>query len=262
METWFYFFLSDKSSLAGGLEELLSYGVSDLSVLEDVEEQKTFFCGKIEESSVPSVWSHIKSVKRLEEEIDWKQQWELFCPYFSDGIGKIPLADFSQKSKKHLLLHPGAGFGDLSHPTTCLMMELMDQYVEDRVLVDLGCGSGVLGLFALLLGAKKVYGIDIDPKALEHTEENAKLNHLEDRVTVGCSLPEEASPDVLLLNMIFEEQKMALTSFPTKKCDVWITSGMLKEQEKEYLHFMERFSLKLQRKIEKDGWLAFVFSRL
>lgn len=261
METWFYFFLQKESSVAEGLEELLSYGAMDLSVLEDMEEDKIYLCGKINKGSMPLQWMHIEYCTPLEENINWVEQWEMFCPYFSEGICKIPLANFSAKSEKQLLLLPGAGFGDLSHPTTCLMMELMDSYVEDKILVDLGCGSGVLGLFALLLGAEKVYGLDIDRNALEHTKENAKLNDLQDKVLVSSFLPKDVNPEVTLLNMTWDEQKQALSSFPVNKCDVWITSGILQEQEKEYLLFMEKFFLKVQKVKEKEGWLGFVFTR-
>ncbi len=259
MDKWFYFFLREESSIAEGLEELLSYGAQEISELEDLEEQKTFFCGKIKKESFPLQWEHIESCKLLDEDIDWQQQWELFCPYFVDGMCKIPLSDFSAKNLKHLLLSPGAGFGDLSHKTTCLMMELMSLYVEDKIVADLGCGSGVLGLFALQLGAKKVYGIDIDPKALEHTKENARLNDLEDKIFVGLNLPEKVFPDILLLNMTWDEQKQALSSFPVDKCGLWIVSGILEEQEKGYLLFMKQFSLKLEKIMRREGWLGFIF---
>lgn len=261
MDMWFYFFLRQQSSIAEGLEELLLVGVEEVSVLEDLEEGKTFFCGKIKKESLPESWGHIDRCTAIEENIDWVQQWELFCPYFRDGMCRIPLSEFSSKNEKDLLLSPGAGFGDLSHPTTRLMMELMDSYVEGKVVVDLGCGSGVLGLFALQLGAKKVYGLDIDPNALEHTKENAKLNHLEDKIFVDFSLSKEALPDILLLNMTWEEQKQALSFFPENKCSIWITSGILEEQQQEYLLFMKQFTSRLQKVIKKEGWLGFVFEK-
>lgn len=259
MDEWFNFFLKEESSIADGLAELLSCGVAEVSVLEDLEEEKTFFCGKVEKGLFPSQWEHIDSWTQLEEDIDWLEQWELFCPYFINGMCKIPLSDFSAKSSKFLLLSPGAGFGDLSHPTTCLMMALMSSYVEDKTVVDLGCGSGVLGLFALQLGAKKIYGLDIDKKALEHTKENARLNHLEDRVFVDFELPEEAAFEAVLLNMTLDEQKQALSFFPVDKCNLWITSGILEEQEAEYLLFMKQFSLKAEKIVKKEGWLGFIF---
>ncbi len=258
---WFNFFLRKESSIADGLEELLSCGVQEVSVLEDMEEEKTFFCGKMKKESLPLHWKHIDDCIPIEEDIDWSQQWELFCPYFVEGMCKIPLSDFSAKNRKYLLLSPGAGFGDLSHPTTYLMMKLMTPYVEGKTLVDLGCGSGVLGLFGLQLGAKKVYGLDIDPKALEHTKENARLNSLDDQTVVDFDLPEEAAPDVMLLNMTLEEQRLALSSFPPNKCALWVSSGILKEQEKEYLLFMKQFALKVQKIEEKEGWLGFIFTR-
>lgn len=264
MQNWFYFFLKDTSSIAEGIEELVSHKIEELSVLEDIEEGKMFFCGRGEGKYFPASWKHMDSLQPIPSEIDWNQQWELFCPYFKEGICKIPLSDFYPASNKTLVLLPGAGFGDLSHPTTFLMMQLMGMYVEDQVLVDLGCGSGVLGLFGLLLGAKKVYSLDIEQDALLHTKENAKANALEDFVVAQTILSEplDPRPNVMLLNMTFEEQKIAISSFVAKECDLWITSGILDSQEKEYINFMKQFSLRIEKILEKDGWIACIFSRV
>ncbi len=261
MERWFYFVLKRESTVAEGLEELLPLGVSDVSILEEAEEEKTFFCARAEINRLPFEFVHIRNIIPIDEEIDWNSQWRQFCPYFSDGLCKIPLADFFRDRSEYIILTPGPGFGDLSHPTTRLTLELTDLCVKDKIVADIGCGSGVLGFFALALGARKVYALDIDPKALEHTKENALLNGFEDKLTVDFLLAEGVLPDIALLNMTFEEQKQALASFPVKSCSEWITSGILKEQEAEYLLFMKGFGLTVKKRLEKDGWLAFIFLR-
>lgn len=79
-----------------------------------------------------------------------------------------------------LLLDPGLAFGTGTHPTTSLCLQWLDsQILSGLTLVDYGCGSGILGIAALLLGASKVYGIDNDPQALTATADNCSKNHLD-----------------------------------------------------------------------------------
>ena len=193
--------------------------------------------------------------------IDWKKQWELFCPYFKNGICTVPLKDFCTGSSEEILLSPGGGFGDLSHPTTHLMMELIGSFCKGKEVIDLGCGSGILSLAALKLGAKKAYSLDIEDDALFHTRENATLNHLQKKIITGKTLKKGPSPDVLFLNMTFYEQKEALSSLPFYP-SLWITSGILEEQKELYLKYIDSLGLKLISSHEKNGWLAFVFQKL
>src|SRR5690554_2548866 len=79
----------------------------------------------------------------------------------------------------NVLLDPGLAFGTGTHPTTFLCLHWLDKQAPDgKQLVDYGCGSGILGIAALLLGARQVTGVDIDPQALLATRENARRNGL------------------------------------------------------------------------------------
>jgi ribosomal protein L11 methyltransferase len=139
-------------------------------------------------------------------------------------------------------------------------MEQMAAAVEGKIVADIGCGSGVLGIFALLLGAHRVFAIDIDPAALEHARENANINHVEDRLMISTCLT-NSDIDVLLLNMTFEEQKKAIAAFPLQlKAKMWITSGILQEQLAVYLSFMEEKGLVIRKVIEKEPWVCCIFS--
>ncbi|MBI3211821.1 MAG: 50S ribosomal protein L11 methyltransferase, partial [Simkania negevensis] len=142
--------------------------------------------------------------------IDWHKQWELHTPNFSDGLAHIPLQSKQGKIKKFSLL-PGAGFGDLSHPTTKLMLEMMPQKIEGE-MIDIGCGSAILSIAGALRGAKKVIGLEVDPSAILHAKENVKWNQLENSITIQTTLTsahELQKPLLLLMNMISSEQKIA-----------------------------------------------------
>lgn len=106
----------------------------------------------------------------------------------------------------NLMLDPGLAFGTGNHASTFLCLQWLDgQQLKDKVVIDYGCGSGILGIAALLLGAKQVYAVDLDPQAVLSTRQNAALNKVEDRLWVG--LPEE-----------FEQQ------FPNLKADVIVAN--------------------------------------
>ena len=79
----------------------------------------------------------------------------------------------------NLMLDPGLAFGTGTHPTTALCLRFLDQAIQgNELIVDYGCGSGILGIAALLLGADSMIGIDIDPQALTATEDNAQRNQI------------------------------------------------------------------------------------
>ncbi|OTG66029.1 50S ribosomal protein L11 methyltransferase [Acinetobacter silvestris] len=90
----------------------------------------------------------------------------------------------------NIKLDPGLAFGTGNHASTFLCLQWLGKTdVKDKVVIDYGCGSGILGVAALLLGAKKVYATDIDPQAVLATKQNAELNGVLDKLYVG--LPEE-----------------------------------------------------------------------
>lgn len=114
------------------------------------------------------------------------------------------------ESAKHVLvLDPGLAFGTGSHETTGLCLEwLAGVEVTDKVVIDYGCGSGILALSALLLGAGHAWAVDIDEQSLDATRNNAAKNRLQARLSVG--LPDEVQlpqADVLLANILLNPLK-------------------------------------------------------
>lgn len=236
--------------------ELLSKGLKDLYELKDAETKEHFIGGR--SAKKPTRLKASKLVEERPETIDWEEQWSLFAENFSEGKAEIDLSRFG--GKKILSLLPGPGFGDLSHPTTALMLEMMEGRVENESILDIGTGSGILALAALLLNASSAIGIDIEKDALIHARKNAKLNHLCARFVQ--KLPSKIpSSNICLLNMILPEQKTVLRQRKTydRKSKLWITSGILKEQRKEYLALTKSWGWHLEKEYKKDGWLGFIF---
>lgn len=189
--------------------------------------------------------------------IDWDKQWELFAENYYEGKAHINLSKFG--ASKTLLLLPGPGFGDLSHPTTYLMLDLMHTHIYRQSIIDIGTGSGILALSSLLLGASSAIGIDIDPEALLHARKNNKLNHL--KATFRRSLPKKLpSQNIFLMNMISSEQQSVHPSQYNRYAKIWIVSGVLKEQKNRYLQLTETWNWKPIKEKTRKGWMGWVFT--
>ena len=182
--------------------------------------------------------------------INWKEQWgggEQFAPGWEGEHARVPLG-----AAGSILLEAGGGFGDMSHPTTHLMIDLLKKSVQpEHTVVDIGCGSGILSLAALKLGAKRAIAIDIEPDALAHTENNARLNNVNLEICDGIKETPHG-PLLILMNMIWSEQKKAWRDLPGPL----ITSGILVSERESYVRSWDR---PLTETVEKEGWLAFKF---
>jgi len=142
------------------------------------------------------------------EDKDWEREWmDDFKPLrFGDRLWIVPSwHDAPDPHAANLLLDPGLAFGTGTHPTTALCLEWLDgQDVTSRQVIDYGCGSGILGLAALLLGADHVIGVDTDPQALEASRENARRNKVEEE-RLDLFLPgdePDTMADIMLANIL------------------------------------------------------------
>lgn len=191
--------------------------------------------------------------------INWEQQWALHAPDFRNGAVHIHV------NNKTLMLKPGPGFGDLSHPTTRLMINLIKSNPLHKVFIDIGSGSGVLSLIAKALGVKTVIGIEIDPEAIVHARCNADKNQLDIAFVLpeAFSLPKHSEPVTIAMNMIELEQLQAWDALPmlhSLKGNCLI-SGILKEGEQSYLKQAKKWGWTHLSTYSEAGWLAFHFVR-
>lgn len=145
----------------------------------------------------------------LLEDKDWSQEWKKYfqprkcgdrlwiCPSWSD----VP-----EPNGINLLLDPGLAFGTGSHPTTYLCLRWLDQQdLTDKTVIDYGCGSGILGIASLLLGAKRVIAIDNDPQALFASRDNARRNQIADAQLLTYlpqDIPTDIRADIMLANIL------------------------------------------------------------
>jgi len=147
---------------------------------------------------------------RVEEIQDqaWERAWlEHFQPMrFGQRLWIIPTGFEPPNQEDAVCVHldPGLAFGTGTHPTTALCLQWLDgQNLQGKTVVDFGCGSGILAVAALLLGAKEAVATDIDPQALTATVDNAGKNGVADRLR--CCLPQKMpalQADILLANIL------------------------------------------------------------
>lgn len=199
-------------------------------------------------------------------EINWEEQWRIHGLNFQDGRIHVDLEQFGGPQVV-LHLESGPGFGDLSHPTTRLILKLMAKYLKEQSLIDIGCGSGILSLAGTAMGSCKAYGVDIDVQAISHSEKNAKINHMQKKCHFCLSknfyLPEFPAGWLIVMNMIHFEQIEAwesLSALHSLTGGLILTSGIMKEDRTQYLRRTSAWGWHPEEEIEDSGWLAFCFS--
>lgn len=149
----------------------------------------------------------IYKIETLEDK-DWEREWmDNFHPMrFGERLWICPSwRDAPDPTAVNVLLDPGLAFGTGTHPTTALCLEWLDsQELTGKTIVDFGCGSGILAVAALKLGAARAIGIDIDPQALEASAENARRNGVDDRLTLFLAkdAPAACAADVVVANIL------------------------------------------------------------
>jgi ribosomal protein L11 methyltransferase len=196
---------------------------------------------------------------------DWERAWmDRYVPLaFGHGLWIVPswLAP-PEPTAINIILDPGLAFGTGTHATTALCLEWLAAHPPRGLdVIDYGCGSGILAIAALKLGARRALGTDIDPKALVVSRENAERNGVADRLDLCLpdALPATRAP--LVIANILAAPLIALAreigALPTADGTL-LLSGLLTEQGDEVVaHYPGwRFD-----RVERDGWLLLVGRR-
>jgi ribosomal protein L11 methyltransferase len=166
-----------------------------------------------------------------------------------------------------LYLDPGLAFGTGLHPTTALCLEYLDERIAPGMrLIDAGCGSGILGMGALLLGANEVFAFDIDGNARIAVRHNLAMNPgIADRLIFlqgGFDLPEfaEYGANLLVANLTANIILNNLHAICEGHYQEIVLSGILADRESDVIEAMPA-GWRLHRKAERDGWALLIFER-
>jgi len=142
------------------------------------------------------------------EDRDWIAEWrsELQPMRFGHKLWVLPDGEASQPENcAAVWLAPGLAFGTGSHPTTSMCLEWLDSLAADQnTILDYGCGTGILAIAALALGAKRAICVDIDEQALRACQHNAKRNNCSEAMSIilPAALPTETRCDILVANIL------------------------------------------------------------
>lgn len=171
--------------------------------------------------------------------------------------------DYDPKGRTVLHLEPGIAFGTGTHETTRLCLEALEKYVSDGVAVlDVGCGSGILAVASLLLGAKSAIGIDIDELAVKSSIENAERNGVSDRYTaIHGNLADEVTGtyDIITANIVADAIIMLSGDIEKHmhKDTVYIMSGIIDSRLEDVLSALPK-TLKIIETRTDKGWYCLV----
>ncbi|MBU2864897.1 50S ribosomal protein L11 methyltransferase [Reinekea forsetii] len=206
---------------------------------------------------------HVGTVSaEILEDKDWEREWmDNFQPIAcGDRLWIVPSwREAPDQNAVNLKLDPGLAFGTGTHPTTFLCLKWLNDHVKGgETVLDYGCGSGILGLSALLLGAEQMDGIDIDPQAITATENNANTNNLSPslfRVTTDVEALAE-SYDVVVANILAGPLcDMAEAICQRLKADApLVLSGILSHQASSVVDAYERW-ISFDPVEELEGWV-------
>ncbi|QAT50866.1 50S ribosomal protein L11 methyltransferase [Caproiciproducens sp. NJN-50] len=196
---------------------------------------------------------------------DWINNWKQYFHPIPVGKRLLIRPDWEQAENPEgrvvLDLEPGIAFGTGTHETTRLCMEFLEESVVPGCsMLDVGCGSGILSVAGLLLGAERAVGVDIDPLAVKTAVQNAERNHVENRFTGICgSLTDrvEGKFQVVAANIVADvilELLKDIGNFMVPD-SILILSGIIDEREQDVLDGLKNSFAVVGRKEEK-GWVA------
>ncbi len=213
---------------------------------------------------------------RVIEDQDWMSSWKKFYRPILVGKKMLILPAWVEQEDPNRIavkIDPSMAFGTGTHPTTQLCLALEEEYVQPGInVIDVGCGSGILSIGSILLGAKHALGVDIDPESMKNSKENAARNDVLDKCefhqgSVAEILKDECSirtaPLVLanilapILLMLFDVGMADLVEPGGIIC----LSGILEDQEEKVRKMAESKGLTFIKRLQVKDWVAMSFRK-
>ncbi|EGR3921552.1 50S ribosomal protein L11 methyltransferase [Vibrio paracholerae] len=235
------------------------WGDTDVVALYEADMDTSLILQQIKASNMfAEGFAH--KVEQVEDK-DWEREWmDNFHPMqFGHRLWICPSwREVPDPQAVNVMLDPGLAFGTGTHPTTALCLEWLDNLdLSGKTVIDFGCGSGILAIAAIKLGAAKVIGIDIDPQALLASKDNAARNGVEDQIDVYLpkDQPEGLVADVVVANILAGplRELSPIIKGLLKPGGQLAMSGILDTQAESVAEFY-RDDLELDPIVEKSEW--------
>ena len=208
------------------------------------------------------------------EDVDWVNNWKkYFHQFYIDDILVIPSwENVEAKDSNKMVIHidPGTAFGTGMHETTQLCIRQLKKYVtDDTLILDVGCGSGILGMLALKFGAKYSVGTDLDPCAIDATYENMDNNGIsrdQYEVMIGNIIDDKEVQDKvgyekydIVAANILADVLVPLTPVilhQLKKGGIYITSGIIEDKEEVVVEAVKKAGLEVLEVNHQGEWVS------
>ena len=218
-----------------------------------------------ERLSAEGIENEIETSECRKEE--WENNWKQY--FHAMPVGKKLLIrplweEADPQGRAVLSIEPGLAFGSGTHETTRLCLEALENYVtEETTVLDVGCGSGILSIASLLLGAKRAVGVDIDALAVKTARENGEVNgFFEPKYTVlEGNLTDKVNGkfDVVVANIVADVIIMFCKDVGAYMKDggVFITSGIIDTKEQQVVDAFNKYGFKIKARHSEKGWVCF-----
>ncbi len=214
---------------------------------------------------------HTLGTASIREE-DWANNWKQYFKPLKTGERLLicPLWESvpDPQGRKVLRIDPGLAFGTGGHHTTRLCLTLLEKAVAPGcTLLDVGCGSGILSIAGLLLGASRAVGVDIDPLAVKTAAENGRLNGMQSpafTVLAGDLVTQVQGTFSVVASNIVADAIISLAPSIGRHLapgGVWITSGIIDAREPDVLAAFAENGFAVTGRMEEGGWLCFACRR-
>ena len=199
---------------------------------------------------------------------DWENNWKQY--FHPIPVGEKLLIrptwedEFEAGDRKVLNIEPGLAFGTGTHETTRLCLETLEKHIhEGTTVLDIGCGSGILSIASLLLGAEKAVGVDIDALAVKTAIENGEVNNFKEPeyTILQGNLTDKVSGkfDVVVANIVADVIIMFCKDVASFMKDdaLFITSGIIDTREQDVIDAFNKYGFEIKARHTKGGWVCF-----
>ncbi|MBW8012545.1 MAG: 50S ribosomal protein L11 methyltransferase [Chloroflexi bacterium] len=299
---WLEVSLSVDGELAEAVAEVLARFVQGGIVIENepILENNATNSGSTHQSPALRVYGYLKADEGLDEtrlrleeslwhlgqiqplpkpifkhipEVDWMEAWKQHYHPIEIGARFLILPAWlkpPKNNKRHaIIIEPGMAFGTGTHPSTQLCIELAEKHIKSGDLImDIGCGSGILSICAAKLGAGKIIAVDKDPLAVSLAQKNAEINNVTPNIEFGVSSIAEIlagdysfrqAPIVManiLASVLIQLLNEGLRGLVSSE-GVLILSGILEAQEPELKDILEEKRMEIEHRRQIDDWVAY-----
>lgn len=253
-------------------------GVAYISFYLEEEEDKDAMLDKVKaELEEMSAYANVGACiieESQTEDVDWVNNWkQYFHQFYVDDILIIPSwEEVKEEDQDKMIIHidPGTAFGTGMHETTQLCIRQIRKFVkENTTILDVGCGSGILGMLALKFGARYSVGTDLDPCAIDATYENMEVNGISKeqyQVMIGNIISDKEVQDKvgyekydIVVANILADVLVPLTPVivhQLKQGGIYITSGIIEEKEETVVNCVKEAGLEVLEVTHQGEWVS------